>query len=134
MIKEIPDEIKIKIHTLEVRKEIIEKELTRYLKDYLLVNKFNFKHRNFDEFDTTDDEVLFYNLMSNVKTKIRVNSRMLNLINNLLINIYDKYLLKNGDDKNMFYTKLAIYNLYNSNIDLEDDFIKQNIKLVLSFF
>ena len=134
MIKEIPDNIKDKLYTLEVRKETIEKEITKCFKDYSLLNKFQFEQRTIDDFDSTDDEILFFNYASELKTKIRVNLRMLNLVNILLNCIYEKCLLKNGDNKNMFYTKIAIYNLQNSNIDLEEDFIKQNIKLTHCFF
>lgn len=132
MIKEIPDNIKDKLYTLEINKEIIEKELTRYLKDYLLLKKFNkfdsIDHRNFD----ADDEFLFYNLMSNVKTEIKIKLRLLKLLQSLIVDIYDKYLMKGKDNKDMFYTKIAIYKLQHIT-DIEDDFIKENINLTLKF-
>ena len=90
MIKEIPDNIKDKLYTLEVRKETIEKEITKCFKYYSLLNKFQFEQRTINDFDSTDDEILFFNYASELKTKIRVNLRMLNLVNILLNCIYEK--------------------------------------------
>ena len=58
---------------------------------------------------------------------------MLDLLNSLITDIYDKHLINNCSNKDMLYTKIAMYNLQTMNIKLKDDFINQNINLTVKF-